>query len=78
MIEILCYSFTAAIAEMLVQSTLEDLFILPALPKEKWPNGSVEGLKARGGITVSIWWREGNLEEVSVFSNHHITLKTVH
>ncbi|KAK4258811.1 hypothetical protein QN277_005217 [Acacia crassicarpa] len=72
------FGFTASIAEMLVQSTSEDLYLLPALPQEKWPNGSLEGLKARGGTTVSIWWREGNLEKVAVWSNHHTTLKTIH
>lgn len=72
------FGFTAAVAEMLVQSTLEDLFLLPALPQEKWPNGSVEGLRARGGTRVSIMWREGNLEEVGVWSNHHSTLKRIH
>ncbi|XP_028788004.1 alpha-L-fucosidase 2 [Neltuma alba] len=72
------FGFTAAIAEVLVQSTLEDLFLLPALPQEKWPNGSVEGLKARGGTTISIRWREGNLEEAAVWSNHHTTLKRIH
>ncbi|KAF7840764.1 alpha-L-fucosidase 2-like [Senna tora] len=72
------FGFTAAVAEMLVQSTLEDLFLLPALPREKWPNGSVKGLKARGGTTVSIWWREGDLQEVGIWSNHHSTLQRIH
>lgn len=53
---------------MLVQSTLSDLFLLPALPWEKWPNGSLKGLKARGGTTVNICWREGDLQEFGVWS----------
>ncbi|KAK7405829.1 hypothetical protein VNO78_07439 [Psophocarpus tetragonolobus] len=61
------FGFAAAVAEMLVQSTLSDLFILPALPWEKWPNGSLKGLKARGGTTVSICWREGDLQEVGIW-----------
>lgn len=60
--------FAAAVAEMLVQSTLSDLFLLPALPWEKWPNGSLKGLKARGGTTVNIYWREGDLQEVGIWS----------
>ncbi|KHN30427.1 alpha-L-fucosidase 2-like [Glycine soja] len=62
------FGFAAAVAEMLVQSTLSDLFLLPALPWEKWPNGSLKGLKARGGTTVNIYWREGDLQEVGIWS----------
>ncbi|QCD91922.1 Glycosyl hydrolase family [Vigna unguiculata] len=62
------FGFAAAVAEMLVQSTLSDLFLLPALPWEKWPNGSLKGLKARGVTTVSICWREGDLQEFGVWS----------
>ena len=65
---------------MLLQSTLDDLFLLPALPREKWPNGSVKGLKARGGTTVSICWREGDLQEVGLWSKDQTrtTLKRIH
>ncbi|CAI0471876.1 unnamed protein product [Linum tenue] len=60
----------AAVAEMLVQSTMLDLYILPALPREKWPNGSVKGLKVRGGLTVDVSWREGDLHEVGVWQEN--------
>ncbi len=36
-----------------------------ALPTA-WPAGSVSGLRARGGFTVSMWWREGSLERATV------------
>ncbi|CAI0471873.1 unnamed protein product [Linum tenue] len=64
------FGFTAAVAEMLVQSTMLDLYILPALPREKWPNGSVKGLKVRGGLTVDVSWREGDLHEVGVWQEN--------
>lgn len=57
---------TAAIAEMLLQSTPARIMVLPALP-DAWPAGSVRGLRARGGYTVNISWR--NLRPVSVSVN---------
>ncbi|XP_048336764.2 alpha-L-fucosidase 2 [Ziziphus jujuba] len=64
------FGFSAAITEMLVQSTMNDVYLLPALPTEKWANGCVKGLKARGGVTINITWEEGDLQEVSLWSDH--------
>ncbi|KAM7263431.1 hypothetical protein ACFE04_001114 [Oxalis oulophora] len=63
------FAFSAALAEMLVQSTVKDLYLLPALPQDKWANGCVKGLKARGGVTVNISWKEGDLHEVGLWSH---------
>jgi hypothetical protein len=60
--------FPAALSEMLVQSTGSDLYLLPALPRDKWPQGFVKGLKARGGLTVNICWKEGSLHEALLWS----------
>ncbi|XAR72944.1 Alpha-L-fucosidase [Bertholletia excelsa] len=72
------FGFSAAIAEMLVQSNMKDLFLLPALPRDKWTNGCVKGLKARGGVTVSICWLEGDLHEVGLWSENKNSIEALH
>ncbi|KAJ0514220.1 putative alpha-L-fucosidase [Helianthus annuus] len=75
------FGFSAAVAEMLIQSSVTDIYLIPALPRDKWRNGSVEGLKARGNVTVSISWSDGDLHELRLWSddreNQRFT-KTIH
>ena len=56
---------TAGIAEMLLQSHLGEIHLLPAIPGA-WKEGEVRGLKARGNYDVAIKWK-----------NHCLTVATL-
>ena len=50
----------AGIAEALLQSHTGIIHLLPARPPQ-WPEGEVNGMCARGNVTVDIAWRDGRL-----------------
>jgi alpha-L-fucosidase 2 len=61
------FAGTAGMSEMLIQSHLNEISLLPALPAI-WKDGTVKGLKARGGFEVNITWKDRNLITSSVKS----------
>jgi alpha-L-fucosidase 2 len=58
----------AGIVEMLMQSHLGSIDILPALPDEI-PQGLIRGIRARGGFELDFKWAEGRLTSLKVISN---------
>ncbi|WP_394334309.1 glycoside hydrolase family 95 protein [Spirosoma aerolatum] len=58
---------TAGMAEMLIQSHLSDIHLLAALP-DTWKEGTVSGLKARGGFEVGIRWKAHRLTAATIKS----------
>ena len=59
------FGVTAGIAEMLLQSHEDAIVLLPALPAA-WTEGSVRGLRARGGYVVDFDWADGHITSYSV------------
>ncbi len=61
---------TAGIAEMLLASHDGKIVLLPALPTDPaWTSGKVSGLRARGGFTVDMIWREGRVVRFTIHSS---------
>lgn len=62
------FGATAGIAEMLLQSHLGPIQLLPALP-DVWPQGQVSGLRATNGFNVDIVWNQRYLAQAIITSD---------
>ena len=59
------FGSTAAICNMLMQSRMGEIELLPALPV-LWENGEISGIKAKGNITVNMKWKKGEVVVLSL------------
>jgi alpha-L-fucosidase 2 len=62
------FGVASGITEMLLQSQDGAIHLLPALP-DVWKEGSVSGLRTRGGFTITnLTWKDGKVSTVSIKS----------
>ncbi len=71
------FGASAGIAEMLVQSSPNEIHLLPALPTSWASEGSVKGLCARGRLTVDVAWKGGKVTSYEIHGKKPKDLKVV-
>jgi alpha-L-fucosidase 2 len=66
--------------EALVQSRwmpdAAEIELLPALP-EQWTQGSLEGLRVRGGAAVDMRWKDGKVESLDLHATAREALRII-
>lgn len=60
---------TSGYGEMLLQSHLSEIQLLPALP-DAWKEGHVKGMIARGNFEIEMWWQNGKLTRAFITSKN--------
>jgi alpha-L-fucosidase 2 len=61
------FGYAAGVCEMIVQSHIGDVHLLPALPAA-WATGGVKGIRARKGFVLDMEWEDGRLRKCRLLS----------
>lgn len=77
------FGYTAGVAEMLLQTHLKNddryvYHLLPALPSLWATQGSIKGLRGRGGCTVDQHWKDGSLVEATFTATQDVNIMIVY
>ncbi|MBQ6542925.1 MAG: glycoside hydrolase family 95 protein, partial [Clostridia bacterium] len=67
------FGYVSGITEMLLQSRDGKIYLLPALPS-KWSSGEVKGLRAKGGVTVDIKWKNNRVTSYKLHGKGKFTV----
>jgi len=57
----------AGVLEMLVQSSEDEIWLLPACP-EQWSEGSLSGVHTRTGAVISFSWKDGKVTDYKILN----------
>ena len=71
------FGAAAGIAEMLLQSDGETIWLLPALP-DAWKSGKIRGLRVKGGAKVDISWQNGKITDYAVIGGKDMQIIHCH
>ena len=61
------FGYAGGLGEMLMQSHMGFIHLLPALPPA-WSDGSIRGMLARGSFEVDISWKDGKFSAAKIHS----------
>jgi hypothetical protein len=64
----------AIVIEMIIQSTANEVTLLPALP-EQWPEGEIKGVWTRSGATVDLVWENNEPKSAVIEAKRAINIK---
>ncbi len=62
------FGYASGVCEMLIQSHMGQIHLLPALPKV-WSEGEIKGIRARGAFEIDMTWKDGKLTKALIRSD---------
>jgi alpha-L-fucosidase 2 len=70
----ICGGLPAVITEMIIQSSADEISLLPALPAQ-WPGGEIKGVLTRCGVKADFQWKDGKPVNALFTAKRNTTFK---